>query len=61
MVFFQFTPESGCTHQLRFHSHEIGHGILGYDLYYSQEAFGMAEHLMLHAHTIEFEHPVTGE
>jgi hypothetical protein len=31
---------------------------LGYDLYSSQEAFGMAERL--HAHTIEFEHPVTG-
>jgi tRNA pseudouridine32 synthase/23S rRNA pseudouridine746 synthase len=57
----EFTPESGRTHQLRIHSREIGHGILGCDLYSSQEAFGMAERLMLHAYKIEFDHPVTGD
>tara|TARA_R110001592_G_scaffold226005_1_gene482034 strand:- start:340 stop:1023 length:684 start_codon:yes stop_codon:yes gene_type:complete len=57
----EFTPESGRTHQLRIHSREIGHGILGCDLYSSQEAFEMAERLMLHAHKIEFDHPVSGE
>ena len=56
-----FKPVSGRTHQLRIHSREIGHPILGCDLYASDEAFFMADRLMLHATTIEFEHPATGE
>ena len=57
----QFEPLSGRTHQLRIHSREIGHPILGCDLYASDEAFFMAKRLMLHATSIEFVHPVTGE
>lgn len=56
-----FKPVSGRTHQLRIHSNEIGHPILGCDLYASNEAFLMATRLMLHATDIEFEHPVTGK
>lgn len=56
-----FTPVSGRTHQLRIHSREIGHPILGCDLYATDEAFFMAKRLMLHATDIEFDHPVTGE
>lgn len=56
-----FTPVTGRTHQLRIHSREIGHPILGCDLYATDEAFFMAGRLMLHATSIEFEHPVTGE
>lgn len=56
-----FKPVSGRTHQLRIHSKEIGHPILGCDLYASDEAFFMARRLMLHATTIEFDHPVTGK
>jgi len=56
-----FTPITGRTHQLRIHSGEIGHGILGCDLYASDEAFSLAPRLMLHAERIEFEHPVSGE
>ena len=56
-----FTPVSGRTHQLRIHSSEIGHPILGCDLYATDEAFSMAKRLMLHATRIEFDHPVTGE
>jgi len=56
-----FTPISGRTHQLRIHSQQIGHPILGCDLYASDEAFFMARRLMLHATTLEFDHPVTGE
>jgi len=56
-----FTPVTGRTHQLRIHSSEIGHGILGCDLYASDEAFSLAPRLMLHAERIEFEHPVSGE
>jgi len=54
-----FTPISGRTHQLRIHSREMGHPILGCDLYATTEAFAMAERLMLHATTIEFVHPAT--
>ena len=57
----KFKPTSGRTHQLRIHSSEIGHPILGCDLYATDEAFFMAKRLMLHATTIEFDHPVTGE
>lgn len=56
-----FTPVSGRTHQLRIHSRELGHSILGCDLYASDDVFRMAPRLMLHATTIEFNHPVTGE
>jgi len=56
-----FTPTSGRTHQLRIHSREIGHPILGCDLYATDEAFFMATRLMLHATRLEFDHPMTGE
>ena len=56
-----FRPVSGRTHQLRIHSKQIGHPILGCDLYATDEAFFMAKRLMLHATCIEFDHPVTGE
>tara|TARA_R110002167_G_scaffold197959_7_gene400981 strand:+ start:783 stop:1463 length:681 start_codon:yes stop_codon:yes gene_type:complete len=57
----EFTPESGRTHQLRIHSRELGHEILGCDLYSSKNVFEMADRLMLHAYKIEFDHPITGE
>lgn len=56
-----YTPITGRTHQLRVHSRELGHPILGCDLYANDEAFFMADRLMLHATQIEFEHPVTGQ
>lgn len=54
-----FSPKSGRTHQLRIHSQQIGHPILGCDLYAPDEAFNMADRLMLHASSITFEHPIT--
>ncbi|UZE94622.1 pseudouridine synthase [Alkalimarinus alittae] len=56
-----FKPITGRTHQLRVHSRELGHPILGCDLYATDEAFFMADRLMLHATHIEFDHPVSGE
>ncbi len=60
-------PFTGRTHQLRIHSQQMGHAIIGCDLY-SDKQLGeidnseqMAERLMLHATTLEFDHPVTGE
>jgi len=56
-----FTPKTGRTHQLRIHSREIGHPILGCDLYGNDESLAAAKRLMLHATTLEFVHPVTKE
>ncbi len=60
-----FTPRTGRTHQLRVHSREIGHPILGCDLYNATidgvDSKSLAERLMLHASTLQFEHPVTSE
>jgi tRNA pseudouridine32 synthase/23S rRNA pseudouridine746 synthase len=56
-----FTPVSGRTHQLRIHSQAIGHPILGCDLYASDKAYLMAKRLMLHATSLEFEHPVSAK
>jgi len=56
-----FTPGSGRTHQLRIHSQQIGHPILGCDLYAHDEAFKLAPRLLLHASTLEFEHPIYNE
>lgn len=56
-----FKPLTGRTHQLRIHSREIGHPILGCDLYASDEAFHLSPRLMLHASQLEFDHPISGE
>ncbi|RYY73848.1 MAG: RluA family pseudouridine synthase [Gammaproteobacteria bacterium] len=56
-----FFPETGRTHQLRIHSREIKHSILGCDLYATEGSFLLAERLLLHATTIEFIHPRSGE
>ena len=55
------SPVTGRSHQLRIHLRELGHPILGCDMYAHAEALGMAPRLMLHATTLGFEHPATGE
>lgn len=60
-------PHTGRTHQLRIHSQQVGHPIIGCDLYSGKQqgifanSEQMAERLMLHATSLEFVHPVTGE
>ncbi len=54
-------PVTGRSHQLRIHMRELGHPILGCDMYAHKEALAMADRLMLHATRIAFEHPSTGE
>ena len=54
-------PVTGRSHQLRIHMRELGHPILGCDMYAHETALGMAERLMLHATTLAFEHPASGE
>lgn len=56
----QFTPLTGRTHQLRIHSLEIGHPILGCDLYSSAQSEQLADRLQLHASALYFQHPVSG-
>ena len=54
----RFFPETGRTHQLRVHSASIGHPIKGDRLYGTRKE---GERLALHASSITFPHPRTGE
>ena len=54
-------PVTGRSHQLRIHMRELGHPILGCDMYAHKEALAMAPRLMLHATKLGFEHPNTGQ
>lgn len=62
-----YKPLTGRTHQLRIHSQQLGHPILGCDLYEGEHgsAFAQSEHmasrLMLHATSLEFNHPISDE
>lgn len=55
------TPETGRTHQLRIHCRELGHPILGCDLYGGRLLPGTEQtpRLMLHASELSFIHPVS--
>ena len=54
-------PITGRSHQLRIHLRELGHPILGCDMYAHEEALAMAPRLMLHATALAFEHPSSGQ
>lgn len=54
--------ETGRTHQIRVHMSHIGHPLLGDDIYGpSNPKFKYLEGQVLHARTIGFIHPTTGE
>ena len=57
------TPETGRTHQLRIHCQQLGHPILGCDLYGGRMLPGTEQtpRLMLHANELHFVHPISGE
>ena len=55
------TPITGRSHQLRLHMAEIGHPILGCDLYAHHRALNASTRLMLHAFCLQFQHPSSGE
>ena len=54
-------PVTGRSHQLRIHMRELGHPILGCDMYAHEAALAMSERLLLHATNLAFTHPATGE
>lgn len=54
-------PETGRSHQLRVHMAEIGHSILGDELYGTQESLNASPRLLLHATALTLNHPVTGQ
>jgi tRNA pseudouridine32 synthase/23S rRNA pseudouridine746 synthase len=57
----ELEPVTGRTHQLRVHLQAIGHPILGDALYASEQQQARAQRLLLHAHTLAFAHPLTGQ
>lgn len=58
----ELRPLTGRTHQLRLHTSELGHAILGDSLYASDRVKAMSSRgLRLHAQEISFDHPNTGE
>ena len=54
-------PITGRSHQLRIHLRELGHPILGCDMYAHPEALAAMPRLMLHATRLSLTHPRTGE
>jgi len=54
-------PITGRTHQLRLHCQQLGHPILGDELYGDEEARTASPRLLLHASMISFEHVQTGK
>ena len=52
-------PKTGRTHQIRVHLASVGHPVVG-DATYGRMADGLERHF-LHAASLEFEHPATGE
>lgn len=54
-------PVTGRSHQLRIHCKEIGHPIIGCDMYAHEEALAASPRLLLHACEISFTHPETME
>ena len=54
-------PVTGRSHQLRIHLRELGHPILGDALYAPEPVLALSSRLLLHATSLSFSHPATGE
>ncbi|MBW8372157.1 MAG: RNA pseudouridine synthase [Thiobacillus sp.] len=57
----ELEPVTGRSHQLRVHLRELGHPILGDTLYAPPDVQALATRLLLHAWSLSFAHPVTGD
>jgi len=60
-TFVECRLETGRTHQIRVHMAHIGHPLLGDDVYGNGKSPFRTEGQVLHAGTLGFVHPVTGE
>jgi len=57
----EIRPVTGRSHQIRIHLREIGHPILGDNLYATSSVLAMSDRLLLHAQSLTITHPATGE
>lgn len=57
----ELEPVTGRTHQLRLHLQAIGHPILGDALYAPPQVQARTPRLLLHAGSLAFTHPATGQ
>jgi len=57
----ELEPVTGRSHQLRVHMEALGHPILGDALYGSEIIQTRVERLLLHAESICFQHPTSGD
>jgi len=58
----QFRLETGRTHQIRVHTTQMGHPIVGDPVYGSGRSIGVnLTGQVLHAHKLHLEHPLTGK
>ena len=61
--YLEIYPKTGRTHQIRVHFYSIGYPLAGDDLYFIDEPSGnnIINRHALHASSLEFIHPVTGD
>lgn len=57
----ELEPVTGRSHQLRVHMMSLGHAILGDELYATAEVHAQSERLLLHAMSLKFVHPLSGD
>ncbi|CAA6813740.1 MAG: Ribosomal large subunit pseudouridine synthase A (EC [uncultured Thiotrichaceae bacterium] len=57
----ELEPVTGRSHQLRVHLMALGHAILGDELYATAEVHAQSERLLLHAMSLRFAHPLSGD
>ena len=57
----ELEPITGRSHQLRVHLLALGHPILGDALYGSPRVQSLSERLLLHACSLELQHPISAE
>ncbi|MBQ9118344.1 MAG: RluA family pseudouridine synthase [Clostridia bacterium] len=58
----KFALQTGRTHQIRVHAKHVGHPVVGDPVYgFKRQKLHVEDGQLLHAHTLSFTHPRTGE